>query len=78
MLGEELCAARLRANRTQEDLAHAANVDRSHLSELDYNQRSPTVDTFLRLCKAMNAAGSRIIARVEQTEQQTQPGGAQS
>lgn len=66
MLGEELRAARLRAGMTQEDLAHAAGVDRSYISELEHNKKSPTVAMLLRLCRAMNASASEIVARLEQ------------
>ena len=41
MLGEELRAARLRAGLTQEELAHRANVDRSYISQLEHNLKSP-------------------------------------
>jgi transcriptional regulator with XRE-family HTH domain len=66
MLGEELRAARLHAGLTQEDLAFQAGVDRSYISQLENNLKSPTVDMLLRLCRAMNASASQIISRVEQ------------
>lgn len=77
MLGRELRAARLRAGLTQEDLAHAAAVDRSYISELENGHKSPTVDMLFRLCRAMNASASAILARVEaaQAEQADEPEG---
>lgn len=64
-LGEELRKARLKAGMTQEELSFAAEVDRSYISQLERGLKSPTVDTLLRLCRALGASASRIIARVE-------------
>ena len=65
MLGEYLREARLSANLSQEKLSFEASVDRTYISELENDHKSPTVDVLLRLCKAMNVRASSIIARVE-------------
>lgn len=65
-LGEELQAARQGAGMTQEALSSAAKVDRSYISQLERNLKSPTVDTLLRLCRAMGVSAGKIIVRVEQ------------
>ncbi len=57
--------ARLAAGMTQEALSRAAKVDRSYVSQLERDLKSPTVDTLLRLCRAMNSSASTLIARVE-------------
>ena len=53
MLGEEIRKARLDADLTQEELAFKAAVSRQYVSLLELNQKSPTVDVLIRLCKAM-------------------------
>jgi transcriptional regulator with XRE-family HTH domain len=65
MLGEELRKARHAAKMTQEALAFAAKVDRSYISELEHNLKSPTVDMLLRLCRAMGVSAGKIITRLE-------------
>ncbi len=65
MLGKELKLARLLQKMTQEELAHHANMDRSHISDLERDRKSPTVETLLRLCKALKISAAELIARVE-------------
>ena len=65
MLGNELRKARENADLTQEQLALDADVDRTYISMLENNKKSPTVDMLFRLCDAMDIAASDIIRRVE-------------
>ncbi len=65
MLGEELGKARRAAGLTQEALALDAHVDRSYISELEHDKKSPTVDMLLRLCKVLGVRASELVARVE-------------
>jgi transcriptional regulator with XRE-family HTH domain len=65
MLGDELRKARQTKKMTQEQLSFASGVDRTYISELENNHRSPTVDVLLRLCRAMDAKASKLIAKVE-------------
>lgn len=65
MLGDELRKARLSAGLTQEELAHRARVSRNYVSELERSAKSPTVDTLLRLCEAMETRASVLLAAVE-------------
>jgi transcriptional regulator with XRE-family HTH domain len=65
MLGAELQRARRDANLTQEQLAFRAKVDRSYVSLLENDKKSPTVDMLLRLCAAMGVKASLLIGRVE-------------
>jgi len=67
-LGAELRKARLAADLTQEALSSAARIDRSYISQLERDLKSPTVETLLRLCWAMGASASKMIARVEKKE----------
>ena len=65
MLGEELRKAREAAGLTQEQLAHATGIDRSFISELEHDKKSPTINRLFRLCKAIGVRPSVLIARVE-------------
>lgn len=67
MLGEEIRKARQTAGLTQEQLAFAADVSRQYVSLLELNQKSPTVDVLMRLCRAMNCSAGEVISRVEKT-----------
>tara|TARA_R110002072_G_C7632858_1_gene507099 strand:- start:129 stop:335 length:207 start_codon:yes stop_codon:yes gene_type:complete len=65
MLGQELRTAREAAKLTQEELAHRAQVDRTYISMLENDRKSPTIDMLFRLCNAMDASPSAIISSVE-------------
>ena len=69
MLGAELRRARIAAGLTQEELAFAANLHRTYISQLERDIKSPTVDTLFRLCAAMSVRASQLIARVERRSQ---------
>jgi transcriptional regulator with XRE-family HTH domain len=66
MVGEELKKARESAGKSQEQLAFDAEIDRSYLSQLENNRKSPTLETLFRLCEALGIRASELIARVEQ------------
>ncbi len=65
MLGDEIRKARDKSELTQEELSFAAKIDRTYISQLENNKKSPTVDLFLRICEAMGVSASKLIARVE-------------
>ena len=67
MLGAELRKAREEAEMTQEELSFAAEIDRTYVSQLERNLKSPTVDTLFRICDALGIAASDLISRVERT-----------
>lgn len=73
MLGNELRKAREAAGLTQEQLAFKARVDRSYLSELERDKKSPTVKLLLRLCDTLGVSASRMIARIERQAQRKAP-----
>jgi transcriptional regulator with XRE-family HTH domain len=65
MLGDELRRARQQKEMTQEQLSFAAKVDRTYISELENNRKSPSIDVLLRLCKALGVRASNVIAKIE-------------
>lgn len=71
MLGDELRKARQDAGMSQEKVALSAGIDRSYLSELENNRRSPTVEMLFRICDALGVAASEVIGRVERERRKT-------
>jgi transcriptional regulator with XRE-family HTH domain len=67
MLGNELRNYRLAASMTQEKLGFEAGLDRTYISQLERNLKSPTVDTLFRICDALGISASELIARVEKS-----------
>ena len=65
MIGNELQQARLDAEMTQEELASKAQIDRSYISLLEHDKKSPTLDMLFRICQALDIKASTLIARVE-------------
>ena len=65
MLGEEIRKARLAAGLTQEELAFKADISRNYVSLLELDEKSPTVQVLMRICKALGVKASRMIARLE-------------
>ena len=65
MLGTELRTARIAAGLTQEALADAAGVDRTYVSILERDLQSPTLDVFVRLCRAVQVKPSHMLAQIE-------------
>jgi len=72
-LGAELRTARHAAGLTQEQLAFASGLDRTYVSQLENDHKSPTVDALFRLCQALGIAASTILARVERSPTRKRP-----
>ena len=68
MLGKVLQKARQDAGLSQQALAARAGIDRSYLSELECDHKSPTVHMLFRLCEAMEISASDVLREVEDTE----------
>jgi len=66
MLGKVLQNARQKAGLSQEALAKLAGVDRSYISQLEHDHRSPTVNMLFRLCEAMRLSTAAVIGEVEE------------
>jgi transcriptional regulator with XRE-family HTH domain len=65
MLGDELRKAREKAGLTQDELSFAAKIDRTYVSQLERDLKSPTLDVLFRICRALGTPASKLIARVE-------------
>ncbi len=74
MLGDVLRQARIDAGFTQEKLSFEAHVDRTYISELENDHKSPTLDVLFRICDALHVPASEIIARVEKLKRTVNQG----
>ena len=61
-LGAAIKATRLKANLTQEQVAHDANIERSHMSKIENGRRNLTFRNVLRIAAAIGCPASEIIA----------------
>jgi len=65
VFGQELKKLRLKAGLTQEEVAARAKVTREYVSMLESRKNSPTIEVFIRLCRAVDAVPADVIAKVE-------------
>lgn len=49
---------------TQEDLAFESELDRTYISLLELGRRSPTLDTIMALCHALDMSLPELASRV--------------
>lgn len=63
--GKALRALRTTRGHTQETLAFEAGLDRTYVSLLELGSRSPTLDTIMLLCGALNVSLPELAAMVE-------------
>jgi transcriptional regulator with XRE-family HTH domain len=72
IFGEQLRQIRKTAKLTQEELAFRVNLDRTYISLLERGIKSPTMNTFFRLCKVLNYSPTAFIAQVEKRMLETE------
>ena len=65
MIGEEIRKARKAAGLSQEQLGFRAGLTRNYVSMVELGQASPTLDTLLKLCHALDVKAATLVARVE-------------
>jgi transcriptional regulator with XRE-family HTH domain len=70
MLGDQLRKARVAAGLTQEQLAFRARISRNYVSLLELGEKSPTVETLDRVCRALGVKMSALIRQWERTRKQ--------
>lgn len=63
--GKALRSLRKERGYTQETLAFESGLDRTYVSLLELGSRSPTLDTMMTLCCALNVSLSQLALKVE-------------
>ncbi len=66
LVGRVLAEYRRSKGISQEVLSGLADIGRTHLSAIERGERKPTLETFYRICQAMNIPMSRVIATIEE------------
>ena len=66
LVGKVIASFRKQRGISQEVLSGLADLGRSHLSAIERGQRKPTLETFYRLCNAMDLKMSDVILRLEE------------
>ena len=65
MLGKEIRKARLKAGLTQEAVAVKCRLSREFISQVERDVSSPSVENFLKICRAIHVSAGPLISRVE-------------
>ncbi len=60
-IGSVLRAVREKLGISQEEVAERADVDRTYVSILERGLKSPTLETFEKLCMALGKLPERVI-----------------
>jgi transcriptional regulator with XRE-family HTH domain len=65
VFGQVLREQRISRDLSQEELALAADVDRTFVSQMERGIRQPTITTLIKLAGALNIQPSTLIVRME-------------
>ncbi len=63
--GAAVRAARVSAGIAQEELAHVAGVERSHLGKVERGEHMPTLGIVLKVAKALGVNASDLVRDTE-------------
>ena len=65
IVGQVIKAYREEKKLSQEVVSGLAAIGRTHLSAIERGERKPTLETFFRLCDAMDVKPSLLTMRIE-------------
>lgn len=65
-VGRVIAHFRKRRGVSQEVLSGLADIGRSHLSAIERGERKPTLETFYRICCALDVSMSTVIQKLEE------------
>ena len=65
-VGETIAYFRKKNGISQEVLSGLADIGRSHLSAIERGERKPTLETFYRICCALDVKMSTVMVRLEE------------
>ena len=66
-VGETIAFFRQKKGFSQEVLSGLADIGRSHLSAIERGERKPTLETFYKICCAMDIKMSEVIKKIEES-----------
>lgn len=64
--GAAVREARLQAGLAQEELAHKAGVERSHMGKIERGEHMPTLTLALRVARALGIRAAELMDKTEQ------------
>ena len=65
VVGQVLQRFREKKNLSQEVVSGLADIGRTHLSAIERGVRKPTLETFFKICDALNLRASIVMAAIE-------------
>lgn len=65
IVGAVIAEFRKRKGVSQEVLSGLADIGRTHLSAIEHGERKPTLETFYRICCALNVSMKSVIREIE-------------
>lgn len=68
IVGNVLRGYREKRKLSQEVVSGLAGIGRSHLSAIERGERRPTMDTFFKICQAMQCRPSEVMAAIEEAD----------
>jgi XRE family transcriptional regulator, regulator of sulfur utilization len=63
--GAVVRSARIGAGIAQEELAHIADVERSHLGKIERGEHMPTLALTLKIAKALQVSAAELVFETE-------------
>jgi len=72
IVGHVLAQFRQKKGISQEVLSGFADIGRSHLSAIERGERKPTLETFYRICNALDMPMSTVARAIEEELQKEQ------
>ena len=66
LVGEVIAEFRVKKGITQEVLSGSSDIGRTHLSAIERGTRKPTLETFYRICNALDVSMSCVVLELEQ------------
>lgn len=63
--GAAVRAVRIEAGVAQEELAHKAGVERSHLGKIERGEHMPTLSLALKVARALGVSAADLIGKTE-------------
>jgi transcriptional regulator with XRE-family HTH domain len=67
LLGQRIGRRRKKIGLSQEDLAHLAHVNRSHLSDIETGKLAPGVWTVIRIAKVLGTTPAQLLRGLKWT-----------
>lgn len=71
IVGEVISEYRKKKNISQEVLSGLSDIGRTHLSAIERGERKPTLETFYRICVALDVKMSEVTAEIEKRIEKT-------